>query len=77
MVLKTVPDDRSDNAETLAEFRCCSRHSQISTFRRRTETGSAREIRYADVLEICSWKYAGPAPRVQRSARNAILNCIR
>ena len=66
MVLKTVPDDRSDNAETLAEFRCCSRHSQISTFRR-TETGSTREIRrqYAHVLEM--------PPRIQLNARNAIL----
>jgi len=47
--------DRSGNDETsFAEFRCCSRHDQISTFRR-TETGSTREIRrrYADVLEIC------------------------
>jgi len=55
MFRKTVPDDRSGSGETsFAEFRCCSGHGQISTFRR-TETGSAREIhrRYADVLEIC------------------------
>ena len=55
MVRKSVPDDRSGSDETsFIEFRCCSRHGQISTFRR-TETGSAREIRrrYADVLETC------------------------
>jgi len=54
MFRKTVPDDRSGNAETsFVEFRCCSQHDQISTFCR-TETGSAREIRprCADVLEI-------------------------
>jgi len=45
MVRKTVPDDRSGNAEnSFAEFRCCSRHGQIITLRR-TETGSARQIR--------------------------------
>ena len=55
MFRKTVAGNWSDNAETsFAEFRCCSRHDHISTFRR-TETGLAREIRrrYADVLEIC------------------------
>ena len=55
MIRKKLADDRSDNDETsFVEFRCCSRHGQISTFRR-TETGSAREIRrrYADVLETC------------------------
>jgi len=31
MVRKTVPDDRSGNAETsFAKFICCSRHGQIS-----------------------------------------------
>jgi len=36
MVCKTVPDDRSGNAETsFAEFRCCTPHGQISTFRRK------------------------------------------
>jgi len=51
MARKTVPDERSGNAETsFAEFRCCSRHGQISTFRR-TETGSAREIRHSSGAE--------------------------
>jgi len=32
---KTVPDDRSSNAEiSFAEFRYCSRYDQISTFHR-------------------------------------------
>ena len=56
MFRKTVPDDRNGNADTsFAEFHCCSRHGQISTFRT-TETGSAREIRrrYANVMEICA-----------------------
>ena len=55
MFRKTVPDDRSSNEKTsLAAFRRCSRHSQISTFRR-TETGSATESRrrYTDVLDVC------------------------
>jgi len=47
----TVQDDRSGNAETsFAEIRGCSRHGQISTFRR-TETGSAREIRHSSGAE--------------------------
>ena len=45
MFRKTLPGYRSGNTEiSFAEFRCCSRHGQISTFHR-TETGSAREIR--------------------------------
>ena len=63
MIRQTVPDDRSGNAETsFPEFRCCSRHGQISTFRR-TETGSATEIRrrYADVLAQVwlAWSHGG------------------
>jgi len=60
--------------EPFAEFRCCSRHDQISTFRR-TETGLAREIRRrdADMLEmICGICASGT-----RNTRNAILNTIR
>jgi len=34
---------------SLAEFRCCSRHSQLSTFRR-TETGSA-EVQHGQRME--------------------------
>ena len=70
---KTVPDDQRSNTKTsFAEFRCSSQHGQISTFRR-TETGSASEIRrrYADVLEVCS------TSDTVINARNAILNCIR
>jgi len=56
MVRKAVPDDWSGNDETsFAEFHCCSRHDQISTFNR-TETGSVRQTHhwYADVLVICT-----------------------
>ena len=53
MLRKTVPDERSDNAETsFAEFRRCSWHDQISTFRR-TETGSTREIHRASLKAFC------------------------
>jgi len=55
---------RSGNAETsFAEFRCCSRHDQICTFRR-TETDSAGEIRRW-YTRTC-WQYAGPTPRIPR-----------
>jgi len=54
MFRKTVPDDRSGNAETSsAGFRCCSLHDQISTFHR-TETALVRKIRCID-MQKC-WK---------------------
>jgi len=40
------------------------------------ERRPAQPERFAVGMRTC-WKYAGPAPRVQMSARNAILNCIR
>jgi len=54
---------------SFAEFRCCSRHGKISTFRR-TKTGLAREIRrrYAVVLQICR---TGVSDTVK--CRNSIL----
>jgi len=67
---KTVPDDRRGNAETsFVEFRCCSRHDQISTFRR---TRSARPQRFAVGMRTCL-KCVGPAPRTQLNPRNAIF----
>jgi len=75
MARKTVPDDRSGNAETsFAEFRGYSRYGRISTFHR-TETGSAREIRRRYVTSVCYMLYvtASPVTTVQPSG-NGVLH---
>jgi len=60
VVWKTVPDDRSGNAETsFGEFRRRSLHGQISTFRR-TET-AARGQRYSP--PVADRKQVGVADR--------------
>jgi len=40
------------------------------------ERRPAQPERFIVGMQTC-WKYAGPAPRIQLNARNAILNCIR
>jgi len=51
---------------------------QMSTFRfqHSTEWRPVWPERFAVGMQTCR-KYAGPAPRIQLNARNAILNCIR
>ena len=71
MFRKTVPDNRSENAETsFAEFRCCSRHDQIPQNGDRLGQRDSQSV-CIDVLEIrgigtsdtdkrkeCSFKYS-------------------
>jgi len=71
MVWKTVPDDWRSNTVCQLPL-LCSALSDFHVPQNRVQLCR----RFAVGMKTCR-KYAGPAPRIQLNARNAILHCVR